>query len=43
MRYSILSTVAQLGLILVTVTFSLSPVILAAVLSGQAQGFGGVL
>lgn len=43
MTHNLFSFVAQLALISMTVVLSLSPIILAAFLSGQAQGFGGVL
>lgn len=43
MSHSLFSFVAQLALIAVTVAFSLSPIILAAFLSGQVSGLGGVL
>ena len=37
MRYALFSTLTQMLLIVVTVVFSLSPIILAAVLSGQVR------
>lgn len=41
MRYSLFSTLTQLALIAVVVGFSLSPIVLAAVLSGQYAPVGG--
>ena len=43
MTHSLFSMLAQMALALVVVAFSLSPVVLAAFLSGQVSGFGGVL
>ena len=43
MTHNLLSMLAQMALALVVVVFSLSPVVLAAFLSGQVSGFGGVL